>query len=234
MLSSNLENPIMTGTILLVDESTQTDIPQHLATLFKLLESKRPTRSDILAVMVYAICLESGFCPYDSSSSFATMWSCSYHSKFVQEVAHVLPETFQNYENECIEFRLKLFGYSERVCLLLAREIGDALCVTFCLENRPGKSICLPISRYIIHHTVRMGAKCIKNTKELAFVVRDRLAMPIRNFALEVDGFPYAGLLGAPEMIRHIIYGYLNKATLQKLSHTCSILREEILLEIQK
>lgn len=224
------------GTILLIEESTQMHIPTHLETLFELLEPKRPTRNDILAIIVYAICVESGFCICADDldySKFAAGWSFSYHLKFVRKCAQKLPIDFQNYENSSIEFRLQLYGYSSRPCLLLVREIGDVACITFSLEHRSGKSVCLPISRYIIHQQVRMGAKCLKNTKELAFIVRDRLVVPIRNLALDADDYPYAGLLGVPEIIRHIIFGFLNKATLQKVSHTCTELRAEILNKVQ-
>lgn len=210
--------------LLLIEDSTKDEVPTHLATLLKILEPRRPSRADILAIVVYAHALESGFYPsgiVQAGPRIETCWSYSFNTQFVQTFSSVLPDHYHGYDLGSYEFQLELFSHSRQFCLLLARETDDRLCINFITEQRAHSVIVLPVSRYITRQSLQSPAKCLQNVKELSMRLRGELFLPMRNAVLAAETSLYPGLLGLPVELQRIIFDYLDLQSLQQLAITC-------------
>lgn len=210
--------------LLLIEDSTRDEVPSHLVTLFKALEPRRPSRADILAILVYAHALESGFYPSGAvqiGPRIETCWSYSFNTQFVKTFSSVLPDIYHGYDMGSYDFRLELFSHSRQFCLLLARETDDRLCINFITEQRAHSVVVLPISRYIKRQSLQSPAKCLQNVKELSMRLRGELFLPMRNAVLAVETSLYPGLLGLPGELQQTIMAYLDSKALQQLAITC-------------
>lgn len=219
--------------LLLIEDSTRDEVPTHLATIFKILEPQRSSRADILAILVYAHALESGFYPsgttVQAGPQIETCWSYSFNNQFVRTFSSVLPDHYHGYELGSYEFRLESFSHSRQFCLLLARETDDRLCINFITERRAHAVIVLPISRYITRHSLQSPAKCLQNVKELGMRLRGELFLPMRNAVLSTEMRHYPGLLGLPEELQRMIISYLDSQSLQQLAITCMSMSYQVM-----
>lgn len=210
--------------LLLIEDSTRDEVPTHLATLFRILEPQRPSRADILAIVVYAHALESGFYPsgiVQAGPRIETCWSTSFNTQFVRTFSSVLPDHYHGYDPGSYEFRLELFCHSRQFCLLLVRETNDRLCINFITEQRAHAVVVLPVSRYITRQSLQSPAKCLQNVKELSVRLRGELFTPMRNAVLAAESSLYPGLLGMPAELQRMIIEYLDLKSLQQLAITC-------------
>lgn len=217
---------------LLIEDSTNDELPHHLTATLDVLGNQRLNKTDILAALIYTLALESGFIPVLETTApefqCSTSWAYSFHVNLVEYFAGIaLPPKI----DDCsYQFILKLHDFSDRVCILVARELGDALCVSFSFDTKPGVSVFLPASRYILHTKLygRSFARCITNTKNLACKLRDTLFVPIRNQIQSELGMSFFGFIGIPNEIRQEIMSYLNCNDLKRLSCSCKLLQQEV------
>lgn len=203
-------------------------MPTHLAKLFKILEPSRPSRAEILAILIYALGLECGFYPSGTvqpGQRIETCWSYSFSNQFVRIFSTALPDNYHGYDADSYEFRLELFSHSQQICLLLIRETDDRLCINFITEQKCHAVVVLPISRYITRQSLQSPAKCLQNVKELSMRLRAELFLPMRNAVLATETGQYPGLLGIPEELQEMIIVHLDYKSLQQLSTTCVSMR---------
>lgn len=215
-------------------------LPKHLRNLFASIQSRQPSRATIMAVVVYAFGLESGF------ASFATercnnedplpvnRWWSTFNSQVAERFSHHWPDEFLNHDEEFYEIPLEVIGAQSTNCTLLVHDIGDVLGITLTGGVNVGSSICLNLSTYVTSTQLRrLQHKCLISLNLLGKKLRNRLFVPVRNGLLDQNGMHFPGLVGVPMEVRLLIYPRLSIRELQDLSKTCQTLREEI-LELQR
>lgn len=215
--------------------SASAQLPAHFAQILATLETMRPTQSNILFGLVYAVALECGFCALDASVP-ATLppasWWFSFNAQFVRHCATSLPPDFYDYANNVCAISVRLHGLSERRCTLIGRDIGGTLCVSLNTADGVrlgGHSVCLPVAAYVVRQQLQLGAKCVKNLDELAARLRNRVFGPVRNGLLEAEQHPSPDVLGVPSEVRDAVYGWLGVRELQLWSGVCRVARAEVL-----
>lgn len=227
-------------------EDTVTDArPAHLVALLgQIAEEQRSSRPNILFHVIYAIALEMGFvCPASTAPPSIVLpsasWAFSFNRKFISCIVashdRLLPIALYNADLGSFRIRIELFQLAAtgRQCILLARIIGDILCVTVHIERSPGAggySVALSIPRYVsmVAGRERQPWKCLRNLRELSERLRGELYGPMRNYLLSETVGHWPGLCGVPEELRRMIWRRLNVKSLQAASRTCSVVRREI------
>lgn len=211
-------------------------LPKHLGSLFASIQSKRPTRADIMVLVVYAFGLESGFASFatarcDSSNDdvvSTNRWWSTFNNRLVQRFAHDWPDEYLANDEEYYEIPLELIGTPSTSSTLLVHDMGDSVCITLTSAVH-GRSVCLPLSTYVVSTQVkRLQHQCFKSLKLLGKLLRNQMFVPVRNRLLASVGLHYPGLDGLPDEIRLLIYQQLDLPQLQIVSHTCQKLRAEI------
>lgn len=210
-------------------------LPKHLRNLFACIQSKQPSRATILAVVVYAFGLESGFAsfstaPIDDEDPLPTnRWFSTFNSKLVKRFSHSWPDQFLNYDEEYYEIPLELIGTPSANAILLIHDIGDCIGITLS-GGEVGRSVVLKLSKYVTSTQLRaLQHKCLTSLNLLGRLLRNRLFVPVRNGLLLNDDQHFPALIGVPIEIRFIIYKRLKISELHLLSKTCVLLRSEIL-----
>lgn len=211
-------------------------LPKHLHSLFASIQSKQPSRATIMAVVVYAYGLESGFASFATECSNTedvlptNRWWSTFNSRLVQRFAHSWSDKFLNHDEEYYELHLELIGTQSTSCKLLMIDIGDCLGITLTAGNNVGRSVCLNLSTYVTSTQLRqLQHKCLISLNFLEKLLRNRLFVPVRNNLLFEAGLQFPGLTGVPIEIRRIVYRRLNMRDLHQLSKTCQMLRTEII-----
>lgn len=188
--------------------------------------NQRPTKNDILTIIVYGLAIESGFTPIidtPDNNFIKTIWCYSFNKLLLDLYTEIPLNYHHNYENGYYKFNMELNNLSSMPCLLLIREIGENLCITLTPKWLTGKSIIISSSRYIVNNRLLRNTpeRCLQLLPEMNWKLRDGLFVPIRNSLLEFELQPYPGLLGVPAIVFNNIKHYLNKTDQTKLALIC-------------
>lgn len=232
--------------VLTLDDSTATNIPAHLLRMVREQSAAaagiRRTKSDVLAMLVYVVALECGFVSVThpelkSTQTVAKPWT-SFHCDIVRQFCDCLPCDYRNDTINGYSARLVLLQLSERDCLLVARDIGDGLCITFsvCLSNgeQLARSLYLSAGRYVLRTQFVDASfgKCVQNLKELSYRVKNELFVPIRIGILtdklvfvEWRGL-FAGLMGLPNELLSKILSMMTIEERKPICEASSVLKE--------
>lgn len=230
--------------VITVDNSTSVEIPKHLIKLFYSSNNNetggvRQTKNDVLASLIYVLGIECGFVTLSHSNlndtrNMAKSWA-SFHSIFVNQFCDQLPKSYRCDNINGYETQLILYQLSNKVCLFIAREIGDGLCITVHVTLSNGEHFCrslyLSTGRYILRTQMNKSTliKCFKNLYELSFRVKNYIFMPIRMALLtdelvsnECHGV-FAGLLGLPNELLLKVFNMLTFEDRKNIRKTCII-----------
>lgn len=205
-------------------------MPRHVIELLTNMRSARQTKSDLLAALLYIVALESGFVPiaYTADSELSLRWDSFFNIQILEALGKHLPSDYRNEDISSYQVHLKLLLFPSSRCMLLARETNDSLCITLNWNSRFGKSVYLPVSRYILRSNLKEPSKCFQNTRELAYKLKEQLFDPIRNVIFE-DAECKCNFLRIPLKVFWKLFSYLDAKSLQNLSLTCSFLRLEVM-----
>lgn len=235
-------------------DERQHQFPVHLVALFDQIsdsqQSAAANRSSILFNVIYGVALEMGFvsCAATAATSKLTSchasWAFSFNRKFVNAVAatitdgHHLPAHIYNGDIGCYQLRIELFQLSvAEPCLLLAREIGDILCVTVHVARMPGAgghSVALAVPRYVqmVAGRRRSPLTSLRNLQELSVRLKGELFGPLRNDLVPSDAIRvWPGLCGVPEEVRRLIWCHVPRSNWQDIARTCTKFRRELINE---
>lgn len=222
-------------------QSSTLQLPLHLAELFQQLAPTRPSQSDILIGLIYAVALECGFCCAETADDDqrrpafepSSCWF-SFNAGFVRAFADSwpAPATYYDYADDLYTMPMRLHGLSERRCSLVGQDIGGVLCVSLNgADGVDGKlhgtSVCLTVAEYVVKRQLTDAARCVKNVGVLVDKLRDRLFVPMRNRLLADGDRPGPSMLGMPIEIRLAVYEWLGLADLQRWSGVCQLARAE-------
>lgn len=213
-----------TTDMLLLQDGTFNQLPTHIHRAFECLRNNRPSKMHILRALVYIVSLESGFYTVDSTEPFNNKSGCFNIVNVKKNIDFVSKLS----QDETVLTKLALTDVDDCNYKLLTREIGDALCITFSYGNRPGKSIYLSASRYVLSATLKDPPKCFNNLNELSFKLKETIFTPIRNNSLESNNESFPSLIGLPSEVVWMVFNKLNQISLQNLSKTCMQMNNEI------
>lgn len=230
--------------VLTLDDSTAGNVPAHLLRMVheQSTAAIRRTKSDLLAMLVYVAAVECGFVTITHAADLnathtAKPWA-SFHCDIVRKHCDRLPCDYRNETINGYLARLILLQLSERNGLLIARDIGDGLCVTFSVQLSNGehlaRSMYLSAGRYVLRTTFVEAsfANCVQNLKELSYRVKNELFMPIR-IALLTDELVFdecrklfAGLLGLPNELLLKMLAMLTAEERKPIREASSVLKK--------
>lgn len=225
-----------------MEESTQTKMPKYVENVFKNL-NKKTTQAEVLFVLNYCLALESGFYPSNSIDDKYKISSLySYDSRNVCEISkqgfpkpiHCVDEDFYRLELKYPLQKIKDDVSNEKLnittSLISAVKSSDFLIITMTVNDFPGKSICLPLSRYILSTTKKDISYRLRNMKELSIIVKDEIFVPLRNLLINEYSsgtLVYPGIQGLPyDVLEFLVRFVKSLKDLQNLSKTCKRLRE--------
>ncbi|XP_058830490.1 uncharacterized protein LOC131689426 isoform X1 [Topomyia yanbarensis] len=223
---------------LLVEDSTKSELSKYLASLLQRFIQQYQSeleinQFDLLLVTIYCISLEAGFIPWnhqieDNGKDFRSRYP-SYDRRIVRLFSAIVPNNFYNRSNRSYRLNLYLQGSDER-CVLVGIRSGDFLCLTFSVPRRTdicGKSVLLPVARYVpLLNYQKLSLSC-QNLKELSHKLKNNIFIPVRD-ALCVDAnvTMYPSLNGLPdEVVAMLLVKYLDKKATLRLAASCSRLR---------
>lgn len=226
--------------MLLLEESTLTEIPSFAANIFRNFDKKTTSQAELLFASAYCIALESGFYPLTVSDCNDLKVSSlySYNSSNVLKISEsgfppqlsCVDEEFYRIE---VQYPVKWLEDSsqEELCktsILTGVKSSDFLIVTMTVDSLPGASVCLPMSRYILATTKKDFPYRLRNLKDLSRILKDDIFVPIRNSLLaECSAGPFPFLQGLPFDVAIHILGFIKSVKdLQNLSKTCKLLRD--------
>nr|XP_019541704.2 protein nutcracker [Aedes albopictus] len=223
---------------LLVEDSTKSQLSKHLARLLQRFVQRYQqeleiSSFDLLFMTVYSVALETGFIPEGHrilymSSRLQPIFA-SYDSNVVWLFSGIVPENFYSRSTRSYRLDLHLLGSDER-CSLVGIKSGDLLVLTFTTPNRvdiPGRSIILPVARYIPFVNLHKLGLCFQNLKELSLKLKNNIFVPIRDaLCQDDDAITYPSLGGLPDEVVALLVKYLDKKTALQLSASCSRFRE--------
>lgn len=215
-----------TTDMLLLEDGTFKELPEHIHQALASLRIKRPSKMHILRALVYIVSLESGFHTVDSTETFNNKSGCFNIVNVKKYIGHV--NDISQDETVLIKLSLTDTSTDNNYFKLLTREIGDALCITFSCGNQPGKSIYMSASRYVLNATLNEPTKCLNNLKELSFKLKEFIFTPIRNNSLASNNESYPSLIGLPSEVVWMVFNKLNRLSLRNLSQTCMQMNNEI------
>lgn len=212
--------------MLLLEDGTLDELPIHIHQALVSLRNKRPSKMHILRTLVYVVSLEAGFHTIDDSEPFNVATGCFNKNNIKKNIGFVSNIS----QDDTVLVKLSLTddpSKDDDNFKLLTRETGDALCITFSQQNRPGKSIYLSASRFVLNAKLMDPAKCLNNLKELSMKLKDCLFSPIRNSYFESNNEIFPSLNGLPSEVQWMIFSKLNRSSIRNLSMTCSRLNVE-------
>jgi hypothetical protein len=102
----------------------------------------------------------------------------------------------------------------------------DSLCITLTGKNVPGKSLYLPVSRYVPLLKKQNKPACFRNLRELSIKLKNQIFLPIRDGILMTFNCFVPSLQGIPTEIFDMILSSLDKAAVIELSLTNWKIRE--------
>ncbi|KAG4078737.1 hypothetical protein HA402_015327 [Bradysia odoriphaga] len=213
-----------TPNMLLLEDGTFDELPTHIHRALESLRKNRPSKMHILKVLVYIVSLESGFHTIDDSEPFNIASGCFNIDNIKKNIGYVSDIS----QDDTVLIKLSLTESStDNNYMLMTRDIGDALCITFSHQGQPGKSIYLSASRYVLNAKLMEPAKCLNNLKELSMKLKDFLFTPIRNRHFESNNELFPSLNGLPPEVVWMIFNKLNVISLRNLSKTCLRMNSE-------
>lgn len=220
-------------TVILVEDSTLLELPTHALSIIKNLNSTNAY--DLLFGIIYALSLETGFMLNNSETNknFITNWGSSFSFYNIRKCSKIL-ENYQQMDGQMFKIKLKLVNYSDEECSLICIKTGDSVIFNFIMNLNRGQSICLSVSRYVPLPYMKDISKRFRNLDELSRKIKDKLFFPIRNEIIFNLGLSHASLIGLPNEILFLILRKIQIKDLQKLSATCTTLRNIISLFLNK
>lgn len=220
-------------TVILVEDSNFLELPTHALSIITNLNSTNAC--DLLFGIIYALSLETGFILHDSENDkkFKTNWGSSFSFYNIKKCSKII-ENYQQMDGQMLKLKLKLVNYSDEECTLICIKSGDCIIVNFITNLNRGQSVCLSVSRYVPRPFLKDKPKCFRNLDELSRKIKDKLFFPIRNEIIFNLGLSHASLTGLPNELLFLVLRKINKKDLQKLSATCTTLRDTILIFLNK
>lgn len=244
--------------VLLLEDSTSEKFPDYVNLLLSKIDIKNLSQGELLSILIYCIALETGFASITaikalnnndndndqdnmmkmkSKYCLNTYWGYSFHLQNIMILCslptfNINENNYRSSDENVIKNKIALYDYSNIECLLICIQCGEYLICTLTPNNNNslGKSLCLSISRYVQPIKKLNLTKRFKNLKELSFLLKDQLFIPIRNYLMSEDSQSYyPGLNGLPSQILSIILNNLSLHDIQQLSKTCLKLRNECL-----
>lgn len=202
----------------LLEDSTNTELPPHV---LKLVGQRNDTPLETLGCLVLATALESGFIPtpakYDGPIASP---HCIYYSKVTVKHAVQPPLFFQMYG--CMKASIQAICCPFNPCLLLMIPCGDALIVSLTTQDSYGRSIYLPLDKYLPIRDISIALpQRLRNMKVLSRKLKDGLFTPVRDQCCITFQVSFPGLLGLPPEIFAIIFDKLDKRSKLNLMSTC-------------
>lgn len=226
----------------LLEESTLKEIPKFAGNVLRNFDKKTTSQAEILFALTYCIALESGFYPLTTSDGEDLTVSSlyAYNVSNILKISqagfplslHCVDEDFYRVEVQC---PVKLFQetLNEKPCstsVLSGVKSSDFLIITMSVDNFPGRSVCLPLSRYILSTTKKEFSYRLRNLKELSNLLKEEVFVPLRNFLIagcSSGSLVYPGLQGLPfDIIVYLLKFLKSRKDLQNLSKTCKLLRD--------
>lgn len=220
-------------TVILVEDSTLFELPSHALSIVTNLNSRNAY--DLLFGIIYALSLETGFILHGSekTKNFITNWGSSFSFYNIKKCSKII-ENYQQMDGQMFKLKLKLVNYSDEECSLICIKSGDCVILNFITNFNRGQSVCLSVSRYVPLPYLKDKAKCFRHLDELSRKIKDKLFFPIRNEIIFNLGLSHASLTGVPNEILFLVLRKMNLKDLQKLSATCTTLRNIILIFLNK
>lgn len=220
-------------TVILVEDSTLLELPSHALSIITNLNSTNAY--ELLFGIIYALSLETGFILHNSESDtkFITNWGSSFSYKNIRKCLKSL-ENYQQMDGQMFKLKLKLVNYSDEECSLICIKSSDVLILNFITNLNRGQSVCLSASRYVPLPYMKEKSKCFRNLEELSRKIKEKLFFPIRNEILFNLGLSHPSITGLPNEILFLVLRKIKIKDLQKLSATCTTLRNIILLFLNK
>lgn len=191
-------------------------------------------------VLIYCLCLESGFTPLVGSSASATepdarmeFYDYSFSKKFCDSQAVLICDLLKGFQPNSYYFTIsfRFPKIDKRLDLIFLKSGLDAFCVNFRGENNfiAGKSCYYNISQYVSRPNASDLTKSLRNLRNLSITTKNDLILPVRNeifqnFSEIYYRSPY--LLGVPEECVLGLMKHLNKSSRKRLGSCCRQLRE--------
>ncbi|XP_058464670.1 uncharacterized protein LOC131438579 [Malaya genurostris] len=223
---------------LLVEDSTKSELSKYL---FRLLQrfirqyqhELEINQFDLLLMTIYCISLEVGFIPWghrlEENGKLLQSRYPSYDYRIVSLFSTIVPTNFYNRTSRSYRLNFYLQGSTQK-CILVGIKSGDFLCLTFnvpSLANISGKSVLLPVARYVpLINFHKLNLSC-QNLKELSHKLKNCIFVPIRDaVCLDTKITMYPSLNGLPdEVVAMLFVKYLDKKATLRMANSCSRLR---------
>ncbi|XP_053689800.1 protein nutcracker [Sabethes cyaneus] len=223
---------------LLVEDSTKSQLSFYLDRLLQRFIHQCPdkleiSQFDILLMAMYCISLETGFIPWghrvveEDQQTFRARYP-SFDRRVLFTFSTLVPSNFYNRTSRSYRLNLYLQG-SEHQCVLVGIRSGDFLCTTFSVPKRidvSGRSILLPVARYVpVVNLPKLNLSC-QNLKELSAKLKNNIFLPIRDeLCIDAKIIMYPSLNGLPDEVVAILLQYLDKKAALRVAASCSRLR---------
>lgn len=184
------------------------------------------------------VCLESGLVPCgvrEDSTDIPTSWCYEFVAQIPNRFTSAMTSTMAQQRLDSIgssTVQLKLLNFSDECLSLVFRRLtnGDAVCISFCFGDQ-SRSVCFNVKEFVAFDGCTNDdfyAKIMRNAAQLANRTKSLLIQPIRNAVMQSRGLRFPNLNGLPRDVLHLLFKYLSLATLQNLSKTCALMRNEV------
>lgn len=219
----------------LVEDSTKSQLSKYLARLLQHFIQRYQhefeiNSFDLLFMIIYCLGLETGFIPEGHVLTDAQkVLRPGFDRRLMCIFSAVVPTNF--YERASRSYRLDVYlpGIGE-TCTLVGIKSGDFLCLTFAVLQQPeisGKSIVLPVSRYVpVINFNRLSLSC-QNLKDLSCKIKTNILIPIRDALFgDTNMCLYPALVKLPdELLAILLVRYLDRRSMMRLGASCSRLK---------
>lgn len=229
---------------LLVEDSTKSQLSFYLDRLLqRFIQQYRDeldiNQFDILLIVLYCVSLETGFILWghqivEKDQQIFRPRYPTFDQRVLSVFSSIVPINFYNRTSRSYRLDLNLQGLKHR-CVLTGIRSGDLLCTTFSVPERtdiPGRSISLPVARYVpLVNLQKLNLSC-QNLKELSTKLKTNIFLPIRDaFCIDANIIMYPSMNGLPdEVVAMLLLKYLDKKSVLQLAASCSRLRTLVLV----
>ena len=141
-----------------------------------------------------------------------------------------LPTKWKNKSSDIYNIDFIMIPFEKKyICRLIAIICDDHLIVNLIVDTDSNdvmkpKSICLPVSEYVVNAGSEIFSQKFKNLKKLSILYKDKLATPTKCSILTNEGIVNPSLLGVPDEVKRSILQWLPTRDIQNVGRTCKTL----------
>ena len=178
--------------LLLLEESTIKELPTYVENVLSNFYKKNSSQAELLFALTYCIALESGFYPshiYEDRKINKILQVSDLYSYNHMNVTKISQRGFPSLtigvDEDFYQIELKCCTHctdkDATKCILNGIKSSDFLIITMTPGSLIGRSVCLPLSRYILSSKKKDLSFRFRNLQEFSILLKGEIFTPLRN-----------------------------------------------------